>query len=269
MIPAWLRILSIISLSVAGLCGLIIVGDEIRHPQKMWIMNLVWPITALYFGLIGLWAYYAIGRKSTSEHKGHEQVEPKDQKPFWQIVAVAATHCGGGCTLGDIIAEWTIFYTAWTIAGAAIWPEYILDFTLAYLLGIVFQFFAIAPMRNLSVGPGIWAAIKADTLSLAAFEIGLFGWMALAYWVFFTHPHLRPTEPTYWLMMQIGMALGFLANYPVNIWLINAGVKEAMWRKNHLASHEKAAENDSVPHRILLLLLDHQRIHVGSELILT
>ncbi len=246
MVPSWLHILAITSLVLAGVCALIIAADEVRSPQKMWIMNVVWPINALYFGPVGLWAYFAIGRKSTKEHmeqmqQEHSDDKPKDEpkdpikkaeqkgmKPFWQIVAVGVTHCGAGCTLGDIIAEWVVFWTGWLIAGIALWPEYILDFTLAYLLGIVFQFFAIAPMRNLPVGQGIWAAVKADTLSLTAFEVGLFGWMALTALVFFPHPHLHPTDPTYWFMMQVGMILGFFTSYPVNVWLIKRGIKEAM-----------------------------------------
>lgn len=247
MVPNWLHLTAIVSLVLAGLCALVIAADEVRQPQKMWIMNVVWPINALYFGPIGLWAYYSIGRKSTKQHMEQMQQEKKDgqddkdepkdpvkkaekkgMKPFWQIVTVGVTHCGAGCTLGDIIAEWAIFWTGWTIAGIALWPEYILDFTLAYLLGIVFQYFAIAPMRNLGFKEGIWAAVKADTLSLTAFEVGLFGWMALTNFVFFPEPHLLPTAPTYWFMMQIGMILGFLTSYPVNVWLIKAGLKEAM-----------------------------------------
>jgi hypothetical protein len=27
-----------------------------RHPQKMMIMNLVWPITAFYFSVFALWS---------------------------------------------------------------------------------------------------------------------------------------------------------------------------------------------------------------------
>ena len=79
----------------------------------------------------------------------------------------------------------------------------------------MFQFFAIAPMRGLSLGPGIVAAIKADTLSLTAFEIGLFGFMAVVYFGLF-HPHLRPDRATYWFMMQLGMLIGFGTSYPMN-----------------------------------------------------
>lgn len=36
-------------------------------------MNVAWPITALYFGIFGLWAYYAFGRQAASSDDGHRQ----------------------------------------------------------------------------------------------------------------------------------------------------------------------------------------------------
>ncbi|HTZ88747.1 MAG TPA: hypothetical protein VMA71_00320 [Alloacidobacterium sp.] len=61
-----LAFLAWISLIVAFACALAIVVDEMRHPQKMWIMSLVWPITALYFSIFAVWAYFRIGRKLRS-----------------------------------------------------------------------------------------------------------------------------------------------------------------------------------------------------------
>ena len=46
--PAWLHLLSIAVLLVGVVCALAITIDEFRHPQKMWIMNLVWPVVALF-----------------------------------------------------------------------------------------------------------------------------------------------------------------------------------------------------------------------------
>ncbi len=46
-----------ISLVIAFLCAIVITVDIVRHPQKMGIMNIVWPLTALYgsvFGALGL-----------------------------------------------------------------------------------------------------------------------------------------------------------------------------------------------------------------------
>jgi hypothetical protein len=83
-------------------------------------------------------------------------------------------------------------------------------------------------MRRLSVRDGVIAALKSDTLSVITFELGLFGWMALMFFVFFPKPHLKPDHAAYWFLMQVGMILGFLTSFPANRWLITRGIKEGM-----------------------------------------
>lgn len=231
MAPQWLIVLSIVALAVAFISMFIIIGDILAgHHQKMAITNVVWPITALYFGPIALWAYWTMGRPMAREvmrgRKARGEME-MPERPFWQTVFVGVMHCGAGCTLGDIIAEWGVFILAFSVVGIALWPEFFFDYLLAYLLGIIFEYYAIVPMRGISGIKGIWAAIKADTLSLTAFELGLFAWMALYSLVFF-HSNLHPDSPVYWFMMQIGMIVGFATSFPMNWWLIKMGIKEAM-----------------------------------------
>lgn len=188
----------------------------------MWIMNLVWPITMLYAGPIGLWFYSRVGRNTRKRHPAF-------------AYAIATTHCGAGCTLGDIIAESCIFlYPSILLALGyrslwqyKIFSGWILDFVLAFALGILFQYFTIVPMKQLSPARGLLAALKADTLSLTAWQIGMYGWMAIATFAIFRH-ELEPSEPVFWWMMQIGMLAGFATSYPVNLWLVNRGIKEAM-----------------------------------------
>jgi hypothetical protein len=215
-----LRIVSIVSLAF-GFAGALAVAIDILtgYRQQMAIMNWVWPITVLWAGPFGLWAYFAFGRAGKPESK-------KD-KPFWQVIAVGDLHCASGCTLGDFAGEWLVFLTGLTIAGSTLWADYIFDFALAYAAGIIFQYFAIAPMRHLSGWPGLVAAIKADSISLAAFEVGMFAWMALTHEVLFKPP-LKPAQWEYWFMMQIAMAVGFATAYPANWWLIRKGIKETM-----------------------------------------
>jgi uncharacterized membrane protein len=69
-------------------------------------------------------------------------------------------------------------------------------------------------------------AIKADTLSLVMFEIGLFGWMGFVAFVLIGK--LYPISPVFWFMMQIGMILGFFTSYPANWWLVRKGIKHGM-----------------------------------------
>lgn len=83
-------------------------------------------------------------------------------------------------------------------------------------------------MRGLSFGKGVAAAAKADTLSITLFEVGMFGWMAIAYFLLFPAPHLDPGMAVFWFMMQIAMIAGFFTAIPANAFLIRKGWKEKM-----------------------------------------
>lgn len=233
-----LTILAWISLGIAFACAVVIAGDEVKHPQKMWIMNIVWPVTALYFSVFALWAYFRGGRGMTQEAmrsmpqeemKEHQkQQEQAKRSPSWMQTALADSHCGAGCVLADIVTEFTVFGVGATLFGTELYASYLWDFIAAWSLGVVFQYFTIKPMRNLSVGEGIKAAIIADTLSISAFQVGMYGWMALVFFKLFPAPHLHPNEPVYWLMMQIAMVCGYVTALPVNWLLVKIGWKEAM-----------------------------------------
>jgi len=225
--PTWLQATAWISLALGVVCAIAILGDIHvgGFRQRMGVMEWVWPITALYLGPFGLAFYWRVGRRTTPryvERRGEQRF------PYWARVAVSATHCGGGCTLGDVVAETVIFAFGITIFGATIWASYGLDYAFALAFGIAFQFAAINAMMNAPFGVTLRKAAKADVWSLSAFEVGLFGWMALMFWVFFPDPHLLPNEAAYWFLMQIGMAIGLATSYPMNILLIRKGIKEAM-----------------------------------------
>lgn len=224
----WLTTLAWLSLALAFLCAMLVLCDiYLRgYRQKMWMMEIVLPVTALYLSHVALWAYARWGRpQSMKWQRGHGQPM---EKSFATSACVAVSHCGAGCTLGDILGGWISFAGGFSIAGMSLWPEYLADYVLAFTLGIVFQYFSIAPMRGLGVREGIIAALKADTLSLTAFEIGLFGWMALVQFVFFPVEHLQADHAAYWFLMQVGMVLGFATALPVNVWLLRRGLKERM-----------------------------------------
>ncbi len=224
--------IAIICLLIGAACALIIAIDLLAgHPQHMWIMNLVWPITALYAGPLALWGYFTAGRLSTKsalmEAKARGQDPPGKKKPFWQIVALGATHCGSGCTIADVVGEWALFFFPLTLFGVKIFGAWAVDYFLALAFGIFFQYFTIAPMRGLSFGKGMIAAAKADFLSLTAWQVGMYGWMAIATFLLFGH-EIPKNDPQFWFMMQIAMLAGFFTAYPVNWWLLRAGIKEKM-----------------------------------------
>ena len=243
MFPPWLHTLSIAALLLGAGCLLIVAIDVMRHPQKMAVMNVVWPVTALFGTVLTVWGYFRWGRVSSAEAMQRDKAQgrdmPAEQQPFPVIVGKGATHCGAGCVIGDVFAEWLAFFfpaiAVWlgwqSIFADKIYAVWVLDFIFAFGLGIVFQYFAIVPMRNLSFGKGIVAALKADTLSLISWQVGMYGFMAFAHFYLYGHLlHARAevNMPEFWFAMQLAMIAGFLTAYPVNWWLIRKGVKEKM-----------------------------------------
>jgi hypothetical protein len=251
----------------AGIIACDITVNNRRQP--MGVMNFVFPITALYFGPVALALYWRWGRaaRTTTQptsmspaaasqpaaasaghgmpmrQHAHHDITGADgslgadkptppsapARPWWVTIAIEVSHCGAGCTLGDVISEFAIFGLGLTIAGATLGAEYIGDYILALVFGIIFQYFAIAPMRGLGLKDGLIAAAKADFISLTAFEIGLFGWMAVMAFVLFPAPHqLMPSSASYWLLMQVGMIIGYFTSWPANVWLIKRGIKVPM-----------------------------------------
>lgn len=80
----------------------------------MWIMNIVWPVTALFGTIWIARQYFRYGRLAThmkmrSAIEKKEEAPNKRDTPFPVVVANGALHCGSGYTLGDIVAEWLAF----------------------------------------------------------------------------------------------------------------------------------------------------------------
>ena len=230
----WLHWIARASLAMGVLSAVIIAADIFSgQRQKMWIMDVVWPVTGLYAGLLAVYAYFKVGRMSAKPHRaatgssGQQAQKHQHEKPFWQSVGIGALHCGSGCTLGDLAAEWLVVAFPLTIAGHKLFGSWVVDYIFAFAFGIAFQYFSIKPMRNVSAKEGLKSALKADSASLTAWQVGMYGWMAVSVFLIFRH-ELEKTDPVFWFMMQIAMLAGFLTSYPVNWWLISKGIKEKM-----------------------------------------
>ncbi|PFG41613.1 uncharacterized protein DUF4396 [Isoptericola jiangsuensis] len=212
--------------------------DVARRPQPMRVMDVVWPVTALFGSLLWVAAYLRWGRaprRGEQEHRhGHDEATPMPVAVF-----TGTSHCGAGCMLGDLLVEWTVVLVpALVLLGGYDWlfddriyAVWVLDYVAAFVIGIAFQYFAIAPMRGLGLRAGLRAAVKADALSITAWQVGMYGTMAVVqlWWL----PEVlggraAVTTPVFWAAMQVAMVVGFATSYPVNWWLVRTGVKERM-----------------------------------------
>lgn len=262
-----LETLAILSVTTGALSSIIIAIDLVKHKQSMKIMNSVWMLTALWSGVLGLIAYFRFGRETkpaqttipqkvsenqipamampapnNSEHtdstmgmkmehmsnmQSPAMAMPKRSK--WESITLSTLHCGAGCTLADLIGEWFLFFVAVKIGGSLLIGGMVVDYMLALSIGVYFQAAAIKSMDpTLSVKQRFVKAFKADVLSLTAWQIGMYGFMALVFFVIFPHQQIEQTSWLFWFMMQIAMLFGFLVAYPMNMFLIQRGIKKSM-----------------------------------------
>lgn len=189
--PQWLIVLSWVAIGLGLATGAAIALDVTRHPQRMKIMNIVWPVTGLYFPVVGWWIYSAMGGPRAAD------AEPTGEKPRWKSVFLSSTHCGSGCVLGDIIGAPIVLAAGLSLAGERLFAEYVVEFAIAYLFGIAFQYLPIRAMRKIPAREAVLDAMKADTLSLTAFEVGMFAWMAVVSFLLFeSNPHAPMLDPS-------------------------------------------------------------------------
>lgn len=225
---SWLMVLSGIASSL-----FIVIDMRRRQPQPMAVMRAVWPINALWAGLFGIWAYWKIGRTGPLPHSSGSQIAAMkirgtDTVPraFWQSIIAGTLHCGAGCSLADLVGPILFRAAPFAVAASLVFGEWTLDYVIALLIGVTFQYAAISPMLQ-QTGPRIWwRALKIDFLSLTAWQVGMYGWMGLVIFVWFGP--ISPMRIEFWFMMQLAMACGFLTAYPMNWWLVKAGIKTAM-----------------------------------------
>jgi hypothetical protein len=213
--------------------------DVQRRPPTMSVMKWVWPLTFLWGGFFALAMYLWFGRSPArgswqADHSAHEHPHAhghgQGQRRFWQSVALGATHCGAGCTLADIVTESAIFLLGLRLViwGHAVFGNWIVDYGMALVIGVNFQYAAQAPMSRASRATVWWQSFQSDVLSLTSWQLGMYGWMAICMFVLFRHGGMQPDHWLFWWMMQVAMFCGFLTAFPTNWVLIRMGIKEAM-----------------------------------------
>lgn len=263
--PSVLSVLSaigVITLGLGVLSCLYILWDQRRRPAPaMPVMTWVWPINALWAGLLAVWTYRALGTgrlplraergpapagigmergmdtpgmdmpmSSGGEDQAHTARAMPGMgyggRPFWQSVVTGTLHCGAGCTLADLTGPWLFRLMPFGLWGRPMYGEWALEYALALIFGVGFQYAGLASMTRQRGAALWWRAFKVDVLSLTAWQVGMYAWMAVCMFVF--HLPMPPASSLFWFMMQVSMLCGFITSFPMNWALIRSGIKSAM-----------------------------------------
>jgi len=223
-IPEWLTPIAWIYVAVGVLSAAVVLYDFYgrRYRQSERMMEIVWPITALYFGPFALWAYYRLGRAGSP--KWQQEKGPLPEQSLSSKAVTAGTPGGAAATVAHVIGVPLVIASGLTIAGIKLWVLIIVIALLAIAILFFFERFASPVWGG---GPqakkGTSTAFLAATVTVLAFDIGMGGWMILLHFGMFMP---APTDVTFLFLMGIGNILGFATAYPAVRWLIRRGVKD-------------------------------------------
>lgn len=214
-VPAWLTPVAWTYISLSLLCVAFIAVDIylLRRRHHRVSTELVWVTSALYLGPFAVAAYLRYGRHDRTSASAAPAVDGRSGP-----TAVAVLPGGGASAVAHLIAVPLVVAVGWTIAGLAMWPMILVIAVLATVMLAIYERAASSGQR-----PGqtrrlpVAAALVAAFITVAAFDIGMVGWMLLLH---FTDLMPPVTEGTFWFLMQIGVVVGLLTGYPAVSWLL-------------------------------------------------
>ncbi|MFJ3721728.1 DUF4396 domain-containing protein [Streptomyces sp. NPDC090045] len=159
-------------------------------------------------------------------HEGHHGGHATGSRPgraSWAMAARATLHCLTGCAIGEVLGM---------VIGTALGWGNVSTMILAIVLAFFFGY-ALTLRGILSAGVDLRTAIRvalaADTLSIAVMELIDNGVIAL--WPGAMDAHL--SEPLFWAVLAISLAVAFVVTVPVNKWMIGRGKGHAVVHQYH------------------------------------
>ncbi|MFB6197685.1 MAG: DUF4396 domain-containing protein, partial [Halobacteriaceae archaeon] len=147
-------------------------------------------------------------------YAGREQI-PHDS--IWRKGFRSVLHCYSGCGAGEVIGV-TVAAGLLNLENVAV---IIITFACAYVLGYALT---VGPLVQEGVGfqEAMKDALYSETPSITIMEIAAIGtdiWLA-------GEAHI--TDVLFWSALIFSLSIGFVVAYPVNVWLVDHGVKEGM-----------------------------------------
>jgi hypothetical protein len=230
---AWIDVVLLGWFVLAALSAVYVAWDAATNNPEMTVMKWGWVLVTLYLGPIAL-LLYVLSCKEPRPGTHEEFV-----RPLWKQGLGSTIHCVAGDATGIVVAA---------VATAALGLPMAVDLVVEYVCGFAFGLliFQSLFMKDM-MGGSYWQAVRhsllPEWLSMNMMMAGMFPTMV----VLMMGRDMRAMEPTqlvFWGAMSAAVGAGLLTAYPINVWLVRAGLKHGMGTVRGLGQggHSLAAE---------------------------
>jgi hypothetical protein len=213
----WIDVILLGWFALTALSVAYVAWDAITNNPEMTVMKWGWVLVTLYLGPISLFLYIMSCKEP---YPGtHEEFI----KPLWKQGLGSAIHCVAGDATGVIVAA--IITSA---LGLPMW----LDMTIEYIAGfafglLIFQSLFMKDMMGGSYLKAVQHSLMPEWVSMNFMMAGMFP-MMVRLMMGRDMRAMEPTELVFWGAMSAAIGFGLLTCYPINIWLVDKGLKHGM-----------------------------------------
>ncbi|MFL5593073.1 MAG: DUF4396 domain-containing protein [Gemmatimonadaceae bacterium] len=229
--------------------------DQFRNNPEAPVMKWGFVLVTLYMGPIGF-LLYVMADKEPAPDTHAEFV-----RPLWKQGVGSTVHCVAGDATGIIFAA-----AVTALLGFPMWVDIIVEYIFGFLVGLlVFQSLFMRDMMGGSYGENVRRTFLPELLSMNMMMAGMAPVMIFlmmgrdmrAMW---------PSEPLFWFVMSLGVVVGFLVAYPVNVWLVAKAMKHGLMtvERKERRGHTAAVHGASPKHETHAAM-SHESASHGSH----
>ncbi len=191
--------------------------DAFTRNPEMVVMKWGWVLVTLYMGPVAA-ALYVLSCREPAPGAHEDFI-----RPLWKQGLGSTIHCVAGDATGIILAA-----TVTGLLGLPMWLDLILEYATGFAVGLlIFQALFMKDMMGGSYALAVWKSFLPEWISMNTMMAGMFPTMVLLM-MGRDMRAMEPTQPLFWGVMSLAVAVGFAVAYPVNVWLVNAGIKHGM-----------------------------------------
>ena len=228
---AWIDVVLLGWFVLTALSVAYVAYDIFRYTPEMKVMRWGWVLVTLYTGILGA-GLFVLSCKEPRPGAHEEFI-----RPLWKQSVGSTIHCVAGDATGIVVAA-----TITGIIGFPMWVDLISEYTFGFLFGLlVFQALFMKDMLGGSYTKALKHSFLPEWLSMNMVMAGMIPVMTLGM-MGRDMRAMEPSELRFWGVMSLGVIVGFITAFPVNVWLVWANLKHGMGTERALGKGGSSVE---------------------------
>ena len=230
---AWIDLILLVWFALVAASVAYVAWDAWRNNPELTVMKWGWLLVTLYLGPIAL-TLYVLSCKEPFPGTHERFIQP-----LWKQSLGSTIHCVAGDATGIIVAA-----TVTGLIGLPMGIDLVIEYAAGFGFGLfIFQALFMKDMMGGSYRAALRHSIVPEWLSMNFMMAGMFPTMV----VLMMGRDMRamePTQLTFWGAMSAAVLVGLAVAYPVNVWMVDKGLKHGMGTQRALGKggHTMEAE---------------------------